>query len=379
MSSRSLRSYPRGLYVLCAVQLLERIAGGLLLADLALYLNEYTGSMIGQAARLAGLIHALSYGLCIVGGIVADRWLGPRMAMWLGSILLGLGYLVLTETHTQLPWSGLILLVAGSALFKPNVSALIGLLTLSDNERREGAFRLQYFAINLGAVSGPLASGLLRRLCGWPAAFALCVAAMAGAVIVGALGWRSLATQVPRVSQPQRQNGQTKHGKSTVATALGSVLFALMLFMTVQTQSYKTLLFWARDRTDRTVLGFEIPPDWFASLACVLVLIMLPLVPPAKASAEGASRETAGYRRIAIGFTSGPCIRNDDGGSAAQCRRYPRQYPLALRVLCRAGGWRSPRLPKWTDAYFRPSPRSQRCEYAWALAGHGRRWLLARR
>lgn len=142
--------------------------------------------------------------------------------------------------------------------------------------------------------------------------------------LVSALGWRSLATVAERATPPL-QLGQTKHAEPIGRSALGSVLFALVLFTIAQAQSYKTLVFWTRDRTDRTLLGFEIPPDWFASLACVLVLILLPLVPPAKVIVGGESRETSGPRRIAIGLVSvalafttmtGAALLNTDGARA---------------------------------------------------------------
>jgi hypothetical protein len=114
--------HPKGFYSLCAVELFERFAGTLLGSLLLLYLSERLGMTTGSATRLSGTFNAAIYLSSVIGGVIADRWLGTRRAMLLGTLLLALGYAVLSMDSATLLYPSVGLLMLGHALFKPSIT-----------------------------------------------------------------------------------------------------------------------------------------------------------------------------------------------------------------------------------------------------------------
>ncbi len=96
MSSRFGARHPVGLYALCAVELFERFAGALLGSLMLLYLNERLGMASSTATRVGGAFNAVVYLSSVIGGVIADRCLGPRRAILLGAGLLAVGHVVLS-------------------------------------------------------------------------------------------------------------------------------------------------------------------------------------------------------------------------------------------------------------------------------------------
>ena len=143
MSSRVGARHPVGLYVLCAVELFERFAGTLLGSLLLLYLSERLGMAAGSATRLGGAFNAAIYVSSVIGGVIADRWLGTRRAMLLGALLLAFGYAVLSiDSATRLyPAAGLLMM--GHALFKPSISSSVGVLCLGIPFRHRACWAYQ--------------------------------------------------------------------------------------------------------------------------------------------------------------------------------------------------------------------------------------------
>ena len=99
---RRQREHPSGFYVLCAVELFERFAGTLLGSLVLLYLSERLGMTTGSATRLGGTFNAAIYVSSVIGGVIADRWLGTRRSILLGALLLALGYAVLSMDRATL-------------------------------------------------------------------------------------------------------------------------------------------------------------------------------------------------------------------------------------------------------------------------------------
>lgn len=269
--------HPVGLYVLCAAELFERFAGYLFSVVLVMYLNERAGLAAGSAARGAGYFGALSYALAVGGGLLADRLLGLRAAVFLGTLMLCGGFAALTLDRAAALGPALALLVAGNALFKPNSAALVGALYEDADPRRDAGYRLFHLAINAGALLGPVVGGALRFRFGWGAAFGACTGAMCLASLVCVLGWRTLR-RAAGVSTEAHAAPAAASARKHLGASL--VLFVgLVVFLALLSQTGSTLLLWARDSTRREALGYVFPPDWFASLACVLALLLLAVLP----------------------------------------------------------------------------------------------------
>ena len=151
------REHPSGFHALCAVELFERFAGTLLGSLVLLYLSERLGMAAGSATRLGGTFNAAIYVSSVIGGVIADRWLGTRRSILLGALLLALGYAVLSMDRATLLYPAAGLLMVGHALFKPSISSAVGKLYPRNDPRRDDAYSLFYVVFNIG-------SGLARRM-----------------------------------------------------------------------------------------------------------------------------------------------------------------------------------------------------------------------
>lgn len=269
---------PPVLFTLCAVELLERLAGNLLGALLVFFLTDRLCLSAGEATRFVGGFHALSYALAVLGGWLADRFLGPRRTVGAGLGFLTAGYLALMAPEKSAVLVALALLIVGHGLFKPNITALFGRTYPAGDTRRERAYRLFYLVINVGTVLGPVIGALVVARAGWSSAFAVAGAALAVA---------SLLFGLTNGSQTVITVEATASAAGTMATAplahrptyghLIRLLSGVVLFEAAMNQSTSTLLLFARDYTRRDVGGLMIPPAVFASLPALFALIVTPL------------------------------------------------------------------------------------------------------
>jgi POT family proton-dependent oligopeptide transporter len=169
--------HPRGLMTLFFTEMWERFTYYGMRALLVLFLADATRGGFGLDDRTANAIYGLyisaSYILCLPGGWIADRLIGARRAVWHGGILIAIGNLMLA--FGSIPgtfYLGLIVIVCGVGLLKPNVSAMVADLYPEGGGRRDAGFTIFYMGINLGGFLGPIITGLLAVHVGWGAAFA---------------------------------------------------------------------------------------------------------------------------------------------------------------------------------------------------------------
>jgi POT family proton-dependent oligopeptide transporter len=148
-------------------------------------------SDVAFASLIYGWYSGLVYFTPVLGGLVADRWLGTRTTVVLGALLMSAGHLAMS-----FDWSfliALLLLIAGSGCLKGNISAQVGQLYPPDEEtRRTGGFTIFSAAINIGAVLGPLGCGAVAAIYGWHAGFALAAGLMILALVIYLSGQRHL-------------------------------------------------------------------------------------------------------------------------------------------------------------------------------------------
>lgn len=165
-NSLSPKGHPKGLYLLFFTELWERFSYYGMRGILILYLTKtlIEGGLAIEPAR-ASLIYGFFTGFVyftpLIGGWLADRFLGQRLSITIGGITMMLGQFALfgINTHTGL-YLGLFLLIIGNGFFKPNISTLVGRLYSANDPRRDSAFSIFYMGINLGAFLAPLVIGL---------------------------------------------------------------------------------------------------------------------------------------------------------------------------------------------------------------------------
>src|SRR3989441_12402083 len=108
----------------------------------------------------------------ILGGVVADRWLGQYRSVLVGGAIIALGHFTLAFHPLPFFYAGLSLIVIGTGLLKPNASTLVGSLYEQEDERRDAGFSIFYMGINLGALFGPIVAGKIAEGIDWHLGFA---------------------------------------------------------------------------------------------------------------------------------------------------------------------------------------------------------------
>ena len=192
-----MRDHPKGLFILFFAEMWERFSYYGMRALLVLYLTKHFLFEKQEAYGLYGAYTTLVYITPVIGGILADRYLGQRKAVLIGAILLVLGHLgmavegepVITAADRNpavmnVFYMSLALIIAGVGFLKANISAIVGELYKKGDERRDGAFTIFYVGINLGAFGGSLIAGYLGETYGWKYGFGLAGLGMLAGLLV---------------------------------------------------------------------------------------------------------------------------------------------------------------------------------------------------
>ncbi|NQX87822.1 MAG: peptide MFS transporter [Halioglobus sp.] len=181
--------HPRGLFVCFATELWERFSFYGMKYLLLLYLTKYHLFSDSQGLEVLGGYAALVYAMPVIGGLLADRYLGMRKAVVFGGVLLALGHLgmaiegvpaqyagnevIRDDAALQVFYLSLALIVIGVGFLKPNISTIVGRLYDQDDPRRDGGFTIFYMGINIGAFTATLLCGYLGETYGWRYGFGL--------------------------------------------------------------------------------------------------------------------------------------------------------------------------------------------------------------
>lgn len=171
--------HPAGLFVLFFTEMWERFSFYGMRALLVLFLVSAVG--IGgwdwpreNALALYGTYLALLYLTPIIGGQLADKYLGYRKAIIIGAVIMTLGHAAMAiETHKVFLYLGLFLLVIGTGFFKPNMTSFISVLYEKHPEKKDGAYTIFYMGVNAGAFLGIMLCGYLGENLGWSWGFGL--------------------------------------------------------------------------------------------------------------------------------------------------------------------------------------------------------------
>jgi len=164
MSDATFFGHPRGLATLFFTEMWERFSYYGMRALLILFMTDAAAGGMGLSAEQAGAIYGLYtfgvYALALPGGWIADRMIGQRQAVLYGGILIAIGHYSLAIPGVLTFYLGLLLIVLGTGLLKPNISAIVGDLYDEKGARRDAGFSIFYMGINVGAFFGPI-------VCSW--------------------------------------------------------------------------------------------------------------------------------------------------------------------------------------------------------------------
>ncbi len=318
--------HPRGLTTLFFTELWERFSYYGMRALLILFMTApLAAGGLAFDVRKAGAIYGLYtfsvYFTSIPGGWIADRLLGQRRAVLVGGILIALGHYALFFMDLGgllLFYGGLLLIVLGTGLLKPNISSIVGQLYGSQDQRRDAGFSIFYMGINIGAAFSPLICGWLGQKVGWHWGFGAAAVGMTVGIIQYVLGGQRLGDAGVLRERPQAPGrlwaivlgmlllmavalyfffdyklvlvavatlaflgwllSQTRDGlekKKVVA------IFVLFLFATVFWSGFEqagsSLNLFGDRITRNTIFGWEFPSSWMQSVNAMFLWMLAPV------------------------------------------------------------------------------------------------------
>jgi POT family proton-dependent oligopeptide transporter len=339
---RTFFGHPGGLSTLFMTEMWERfsyygIRGLLVLYMSAALADGGFGFDRTEASAIYGIYAASVYLASLPGGWIADRWLGLQRAVFIGGVLIALGHLAIglsAAFEQQAFFLGLVLIVFGTGLLKGNVSALVGGLYPEGGARQDAGFSIFYMGINTGAFIAPLITGFLGEKIGWHWGFGAAGLGM----LIGLFVFRAqvgprlgengrLPSGTPEEQRQARTIGLSGFGiaflvvilamvgvfkpnpvaiagnMSTVMLTMSALYFAYLFFVADLTTDEKkrvgvimvlfvfSMIFWgafeqaptslnlfAKDFTDRTIFGWEMPVSWLQALNSLFVILFAPVL-----------------------------------------------------------------------------------------------------
>ncbi|MDB4949811.1 MAG: amino acid/peptide transporter [Gemmatimonadetes bacterium] len=339
--------HPRGLSTLFFTEMWERFSYYGIRPLLVLYMTAALvdggfGFDPKTAGAIVGIYASSVYLASLPGGWIADRLLGLRRSIRLGAILIALGHIAIgLSAMLSRPafFAGLALIVMGTGLLKPNISAIVGDLYPEGGARRDAGFSIFYMGINTGALIAPIITGLLGEKVGWHWGFGAAGAGMIVGVIVFSLRQNktlgNLGLEPSRHPDPVVQERQQRSIKTGLAMFVGAlvllvalavsgviqidpvrvaesmrivmlgiavlyfaylfvlggltgdekkrvaVILVLFVFATIFWSAFEqaptSLNLFARDYTDRVVFGWEMPATFLQAFNSLFVILLAPV------------------------------------------------------------------------------------------------------
>jgi POT family proton-dependent oligopeptide transporter len=278
---------PPGLFLLFGVEMWERFSYYGMRAFLVLFLVSTAGGFgwtKEQASHLYGWYTGLVYLTPLVGGYLADRFLGTHRALIIGGTVIAAGHFCLAVPARLTFFLGLLLIVVGTGFFKSNVSTMVGQLYRTRDRRRDAGFTIFYMGINTGAMFGPLACGYLAKSqrFGWHWGFgAAGVGMVLGLVTYLVFKKRYLPGigEAPAVLASTPKNEErtalSTDDKRAMA-AIGVLAFFNMFFWLAFEQAGSSMSFFAEERTRHELLGVELLAPYFQSVNPIGIIVLAP-------------------------------------------------------------------------------------------------------
>lgn len=276
------QGHPKGLFLLFFVEMWERFSFYGMRALIVLYMIENLLYSAQKAGNIYGLYTGLVYLTPLLGGYIADRFLGQRKCISLGAIFMVLGLFLLAFGPKSLFLFSLFLMVIANGFFKSNISSVLGLLYGNDNEKKDSAFTIFYMGINLGAFLSPLVCGTLAMKFGYKYGFAAAgIGMLIGLILykcfenklLGESGLRPVTESVKDINEDNEDNNGQKRFLSLVFLMLFTVPFWICF-----EQAGSSLTLFAQYQTNRNICGFEIPTGYFQSLNPLFIITFAPII-----------------------------------------------------------------------------------------------------
>jgi len=293
--------HPRGLWYLAFTEAWERFSFYGMQSLLVLYMSKYLllpghvehvvgfdlarwfyPKLNGQplASEIFGNYTAFVYLTPILGGFVADRFLGRRRAVLLGALTMALGHFLMALEGAFL--FALLCLVLGCGLFKGNIASQVGALYKPEDHRSDDAFQIFYLGINFGVIAAPLVVGTLGENVGWHYGFAAAGVGMLLAIAIFLSGRRYLrgtdnkaVVAMATIKEPRRKL-TTREWKAVLVLVL--IVPVLAVSIVPNNQIFNAYLVWGDQQFDLQFFGHKVPTTWLVTLDAIVSVSFLALV-----------------------------------------------------------------------------------------------------
>ena len=360
--------HPKGLYILFLTEMWERFSYYGMRAILVLYLitevdneNPGLGWTEADGVELVGWYTMFVYLASIPGGLIADKILGQRKSVFIGGLLLCAGHLILAYPEIWAFYSGLIFIVSGVGMLKPNISTMVGGLYPKNNQnKRDMGFYIFYMGINLGAATAALLVGYVGEEIGWHYGFGLAGIGMALGQLTYLYGQRflshvgNLVTVEKKEKSAKSQNlifsifksvnstvafvvmtligiyvwlvfdawdygllyvglafafgvaivvyndGKNRIEKDKILVTYISFLIIIVFFGSFE-QASGLMNIYAKQKTDLSLGAFSIPASWLQSVNAIFILIFASIIGSFWVWWKNRKRESSSIFKMAIG------------------------------------------------------------------------------
>jgi proton-dependent oligopeptide transporter, POT family len=298
VDDRAFFGHPRGLSTLFFTEMWERFSYYGMRAFLLYYMvapaaQGGLGLADANAASIYGTYTGSAWAASILGGIVADRFLGQYRTVFIGGLIIAIGHFTLALHSLTFFYLGLAFIALGTGLLKPNVSTLVGSLYAPGDTRRDAGFSIFYMGINSGAFLGPIIAGYLAQRVDWHIGFASAGVGMTLGLIQYVLGRHRLRVAIERLADQSKAAAAPAAAATATATAGGFLGFtgaewmrigAIVIFFLVASlfwggyeQAGSTLALFADRYTRLDMFGLSFPSSWFQSVQAIWVIILAPV------------------------------------------------------------------------------------------------------
>ncbi|MGO4710759.1 peptide MFS transporter [Chryseobacterium sp. 2TAF14] len=360
-TAKTAKGHPKGLYLLFMTEMWERFSYYGMRAIFVLYMTKMLLMGDAEASEIYGSYTGLVYLTPLLGGYLADRYLGNRRSIEIGGILMAIGQFILFfsasttgASAVTLMWMGLTMLIIGNGFFKPNISTMVGQLYPQGDRRVDSAFTIFYMGINLGAFMSPLICGTLAEKVDFKWGFLAAGIGMLIGLVTFIISKNKVLVDADNkpIGMPNNKFGIAQWGMvigsiglifflmnfktmfNSDLDVIGYLIYGAMIVMPLIVLTDKSLtkdekdriivifilaffviFFWgafeqagasltifADRQTDRNLFGWEMPASYFQSVNALAILLLAPLFSSIWLRLGNRGKEPSSPKKMAYGL-----------------------------------------------------------------------------